>query len=292
MIKLFITIFIFLISASFVNADFSTSKDNKKMVIVEIKKGWNLVPSYMGLVDQKPFAVSPDISPEEIFFPTEDPWRYPQALFYTIPGNLDSPKLAKTFTGGPYILDPINKKYFINVDFWGGWKKFSESQGQELYGFFNKIGVDNNLQSNYLMSGEWIYSTEELKLVREVGEDFSIDPVGLFGFVNKEPFNGVQLYSGWNLFAVTPDLLGKNFSGILGDCKILKAGIWDASSQKWGVLDMGIKEEYDYVLGGPSAPFASVNIGMVEVLKVEKDCKLSFKQTEEIQKEIEPPGLP
>ena len=254
-----------LFTTSIGNASFVKSKDNMDLVVIEIKKGWNLVPTYMSADDTSllEFAVSKDTKVEDIYLVNGN--LYPKPLFrFDSPGSVDSLEL-KIFTGGPYFLDPINKNFVLWTDFWGGWKEFTNKEKSLDEEFRNKVRADSDLTENVYMSGLWIYSIEDLKLIAK--------DIKILERINQQP-SGVKLYKGWNFFSITPDLgTGKLLSDIKGSCEVSRTFVWDNLQQSWTKLN----PDQIYM--------ESEDVGAVLAVKVADDCKLYSES-------IVPPPIP
>lgn len=169
------------------------NKSDGNHVIIEIKKGWNLIPVYISSITS--------------------------SSYWSLSGMPhDSIKAL-------YILDAEIKSYISSIGSYNG-KGFSNEQ----QAFFSRVQNDNDLMSNLYLSAIWAYSNQdgkiELESVSGVFKFFDNNPQYL-------PFNGVTFYKGWNFFSVVPDLSGKSLADIKGDCEINKAVFWDNSQQNW-----------------------------------------------------------
>lgn len=238
------------VAANFLEAD------DKNKVSVDLKKGWNLLPNYM--------AASLG----------ESGWSIPGVAKGTVDAvfllnaetKLYSPAI-KSYAGEGFVKASINGK---DVEF-----------VPEEIDFFELVkpvypAYDEKFFSNYLVSGMWVH----LKADATAEVSFPKDDDFMRLFTNTvTSFGGVQLYSGWNFLAVTPDMRsGVTLKDIKGTCDISRAVIWDAGLQSWQEipLDKFIVETED--------------IGVVTAIKVGSDCRLSgsIGQAEVIR----PPEIP
>lgn len=111
----------------------------------------------------------------------------------------------------------------------------------------------------FLNSGVWIY----------LKKDFIFSPNSID---NPASIDVLELMSGWSIFSITPDMIGKELEDIKGDCNIEKAYVWEAEHQGW----INFIEDPE---------FYSESEGMGIVIKTTNNCKFSASSTS-------PPALP
>ncbi len=150
-----------------------------------------------------------------------------------------------------YIFDNVNKDYVRLTP-----KRESGKLGSIL-GSGTKPGY-------FLNAGVWVY----------LREDYDFFPTSID---DPASIDVLELTRGWNLFSVTPDMVGKSLNDIKGDCNIEKAYLWDSENQQWGTIFnfMNDRDVLDNEAG----------VGNGLVLKVSGNCKLSGASTV-------PPALP
>jgi len=252
--------------SSIVYAKYTESLDGRAAIVIDITEGWNLVPySVVGLqayaVDVNTVIENTDIS------------RPLDISLFTVgsPGRINSEE-SKTFIAGPFILDAQRKEYVTFVDFWGGWKDFSNEEKRKFDELESRLNDDKDLASNILMGGVWIYSNRDLRI-------FTTKPEAINAYrLASETYGngGVSLYRGWNFFSISPDLGTDIFlTDIEGDCDITKAAFWDNTKQDWVIPnpnDIYIQNE---------------DVGAVLAIKVASTCKFE-KQSQGLA----PPPIP
>lgn len=227
------------LGSSIANAELATKSDGYHLV-VQIKKGWNLMPVFVsGSLLGDAYRSLPGIPHDNI-----------KAI---------------------YMLDPENKRYISSTNSYNG-NGFSDEQKK----FLDRANPDasKDLYSNFLLSAVWTYSTQDGTIeegpVSKDSEFFNI--FSIFDNNPKYPqFNGVTLYKGWNFFSITPDLLDiVGLQSIQGNCQITKVALWEAWNQSWKKAN---EEEFAHIM--QKEPFNASDIGEVIALKVAQDCKLS-----------------
>tara|TARA_Y100000310_G_scaffold253708_1_gene260635 strand:- start:230 stop:1186 length:957 start_codon:yes stop_codon:yes gene_type:complete len=150
-----------------------------------------------------------------------------------------------------FIFDNLNKNYVQLAPNWESGKLGSILGPGTRPGYFLNAGV-------------WVY----------VEEDYLFSPQSID---DPASIDVLKMERGWNIFSITPDMIGKSLNDIEGDCQITSAYLWDEDNQQWGTIfnlmdDRNILETE----GG---------VGKGLVVKVNEDCQLSTASTT-------PPAIP
>lgn len=116
----------------------------------------------------------------------------------------------------------------------------------------------------FLNAGVWVY----------VEEDYLFSPQSID---DPTSIDVLKMERGWNIFSITPDMIGKSLNDIEGDCQITSAYLWDEDNQQWGTI-FNLMNDRDILEteGG---------VGKGLVVKVNEDCQLSTASTT-------PPAIP
>jgi len=116
----------------------------------------------------------------------------------------------------------------------------------------------------FLNAGVWVY----------VDEDYLFSPQSID---DPASIDVLKMERGWNIFSITPDMIGKSLNDIEGDCQITSAYLWDSENQQWGtIFNLMDDREILETEGG---------VGRGLVIKVNEDCQLSSSSTT-------PPAIP
>ncbi|MBS3136041.1 hypothetical protein J4401_03700 [Candidatus Woesearchaeota archaeon] len=142
----------------------------------------------------------------------------------------------------------------------------NEMQSHDI--FISKLmekGKDENWVRGNIMSfynlGGWFYSDKEGEITIRMGEEFI-------------PFDRLTLSEGWNFKVITPDLEGKSYKDVKGNCNIERVAAWNAEKQGWSIIPFDDNEKFDDSLYS------------VKSIKVDSDCTLGVGSI------VEPPQLP
>ncbi|MBU0957729.1 MAG: hypothetical protein KKF56_02865 [Nanoarchaeota archaeon] len=93
------------------------------------------------------------------------------------------------------------------------------------------------------------------------------------------PLSELKLYAGWNFVAITPEMKGKTFNELKGNCDFTKVYHFESLVQEWSpnlVNDNSMDEE-----------LTDDSVGLGILIKVTSDCKLGTSGNS-----VGPPGLP
>ncbi len=131
---------------------------------------------------------------------------------------------------GEYVqIAPINEAENSNLDF----------------------SDDNNPLFN---TGVWIYVSEDINASRPI---YGQNVVSLEGF---------QLYEGWNVLSIVPEMIGKTVNDFKGDCNFLSLYFWGSMEQKWLLVDELIDQ----------SDFSDQALAEGFIIKVEDDCNFGY----------------
>ena len=144
-----------------------------------------------------------------------------------------------------FIFDNLNKNYV-------------QLAPNRESGRLNSILGPGTRPGYFLNAGVWVY----------VKEDYLFSPQSIDDPVSIDV---LKMERGWNIFSITPDMIGKSLNDFKGECEITSAYLWDSENQEWGTIfnlmnDRNILETE----GG---------IGKGLVIKVNEDCQLYSSST-------------
>ena len=168
--------------------------------------------------------------------------------------------ISKSDIKAIYVLIPPTQKYI------------------RLYPNAENYGIpDKDIDDILLRTAFWVYSDSSATMEYKLYESFPL-------------IREKELYSNWNLFAVSPDFVFKDFNiGLLrdkflslnevkGNCNIQDAYFWDAKKQEW-------YKDTKYL----DAYFEQEHIGLGVVIKVSNRCNLGISGSGSI---TQPPQIP
>lgn len=165
-----------------------------------------------------------------------------------------------------YGYNPVNNTY---VRLYSFGRTYSDTS--ELTNLMNSEKIVAGTPFNSV----WAYSNKECTLAAEMPNSFK-NFLLLFSILAEqektEPKIGFA--PGWNFWSGSPDMEGKSFNEIKGTCTIEKAYSFDAGSQSWKKLQIGV---------GPEKSF---------VFKVKDRCLLGLPETAPPEVPAEGPTLP
>lgn len=127
--------------------------------------------------------------------------------------------------------------------------------------FIGMKDVEKMTSWDFKKTAFWAYSPEECQMefrVMSGSEYYSIDSLP-------------QLYAGWNMVAITKDMLGSKLDDIKGDCEVKGAYVFDG--MKWKIM------------GEQVVPASLESLGHGMVVNVANDCRLGVVS-------ITPPAFP